>query len=453
MNYRIFNPAILFLVVWGAALTLAGLCAVYQYDLRFVALYLYLNDVKTIFSEKSVLWGVGSVVAFAAGGLIARYRHVVSQKAVVHKAGFAAPHPVQLRRTIWVMFALFAVIGTITTLWMMTSIAAMGGIGGLRQAMNEAGFRHASADAWRANKLFIGARLLFSTMIGFAIFATAARTLINRFRIPVGRAAYRAVNLTLAGSLFLMFVIPALTAQRLLFGFVVIGCVATYLLVSARRFRPLHMALAFAGCAVIWVLVEAIGSRAIIDGTGVSPYSLAAQKFLFYFGNNIANMTGAVDHADGYHTYGFMSFRAALQFLAVDELIGDQLFASRVAYLDQFRGGGNFTVLGALYMDFGPFSLIVLFLMGYAAYRIYDRARRDFFMAQVYGVIAPTIVFSFHTEYYAHPNFWMNIALLVAINKFVAFAPVKRPTHGPATASPPVGAFTPAGPPERRPAL
>lgn len=424
MNYRLLNPVYLMLAVWSLVLTLAALSHFSASQYEIVRMFLRLNNIGVILTDKSLAWSIACLAVFTAGALCVRF--LPGSEGAARRSGssvIVGPSVARLELMVRGMFLMFCVVAGLTLLWAAMSIVGLGGLGGLQASLEES--RSATRGYWEENKLFMGMRLIYSTMIGLGIFAMACRAFCVRHAVPLSRSGRRLLLVTLLGVGALLFVLPLVLSQRLLFGFFLIGTFAAYLLVSRRSLNIVYGAIGVGIAFSLWIFVESIGFQRIIETAGVSRITFAIQKFLFYFGNNIGNLTAAVEYADGHHTFGFLTFRAFFSFLTLDAGVFRQLVEGSLAYLNGFKGGGNFTVFGITYIDFGAFGLLKMFILGMVAFRLYQYSLSSLLGAQIYALTVAVIIFSFHTEYYAHPNLWINIAVLVALNKWTNFVRFK----------------------------
>ncbi|MGB1387724.1 MAG: hypothetical protein ACPG61_02440 [Paracoccaceae bacterium] len=138
--------------------------------------------------------------------------------------------------------------------------------------------------------------------------------------------------------------------------------------------------------------------------------------------------------ADIPHTYGALSFRGVL-FLTFSEELIEGALKDRLAILSSLKGGGEFPLLTAPFVDFGVVGGVsVLMLFGFVCQVVYRVAHVRFLAAVVYAHIGAGLLFSSHAVYISHQNQLFGLILVFAIVrlsrvKAMPPMPIRLPDH------------------------
>lgn len=396
------SPPVLFLLVWSVAVVIAlrVLARPEQNDLAHLFIGRHRLDLDA-FAAGPILWSLilagalGLGYAMAGVGLGLRRSGAQVDRPDTVSAGVMAG------RVFWVNAAFLGV----TALWVgMTMEAA----GGLSAYVALAGIDPLGArDLLLDGKLFTGMRLLYA---GLPATAALAAALLARGGLgPVARAACVAV---LAVNLVSLFLLTLVMSQRLL---VMQLVVASFVAASVARGRLVALWLAPLAVLVFaggWLGREAITNPDLARSAG----DIAAQKFAFYVVNDLWNtvrpLAGDVPLAGG-----LFSFQFVYLFTLTNEAVyGAQ--ADLIARLAEYRGGGEFSLLSAPFVDFGPLGAAA-YLVTYGAIvrLLWHRAGQSLGDAAIYGQAAVAVMLSVHANFAASQDFVFAILVILAITR------------------------------------
>jgi hypothetical protein len=150
----------------------------------------------------------------------------------------------------------------------------------------------------------------------------------------------------------------------------------------------------------------------------VASLRYSVNKALFYFTNDVGNLNRGVAFVSE-RSYGFESFQFVFRYLFIEKTIQEQFLQSFYTGTKPYGAGGGFTALGIPYLDFGIAGLLLIFLWGYVAQGTYVKAHQSVFAAQIYGLLAASIVLSWHAAIWSNPFFWFNIGVLFLLVNLV----------------------------------
>ena len=415
LTKRVVSPARLFVTTWFFTLIAAYLGPaeeVYQ-----------VHGVRTTFTTEGMLWISACIIVFLAGVAAAnrkKIRFSYSRTELLGNTDENVWKRWQLQMGV-VLVYLFGV-GMILMLvyWTVMAVKTVGTV----SSFIELTYQEWSTirRLWPAQKPFTGARLLYTGFISVVIYAASGLAIYNSDRTTADSSLFSDsvrlwLVLLLIGLLPLM-ILPLLVSQRILVATAIVAGIITYTMISSRGMSlkiPIIGALAGFG---VWTAQEMVRTGFAPDGLTESMLH-STNRVLFYFTNNIGNLNRVVASVPE-RSYGFRSFRFVFRYLFIDDIIKTQYLDSFYSSLALYKGGGPVPALGVPYLDFGILGLFLIFGWGYIAQLTYLKAPQSLFASQVYGLVAATIVLSWHTALWGHVVFWTNVGLLFL---FVVFVP------------------------------
>jgi hypothetical protein len=332
-----------------------------------------------------------------------------------HRPTQTAQDRVAAHRLFWVN-ALFLAV---TALWVFLTMRAAGGPAAfIRLAgLDPIGARDLLLD----RKLFTGMRLLYAGLPATA--ALAAALLARGGLAPRTRALCIAV---IAGNLVALFLLTLVMSQRLLLMQLV---VAVFVAASVARGRILGLWLIPLAAFVFasgWTLHEALTN----PGLARSATEIAAQKFAFYAVNDLWN-TARPLIGDAPRGGGLFTFQFALFFSLTDGIVY-AAHADTLTALLAYRGGGEFSLLSAPYVDFGlPGAALYLVLYGAIVRILWHRAGHSAGDAAIYGQVATALLLSVHANFAASQDFIFALLVILVITRLPSRSLRAQPAAGP----------------------
>ncbi len=389
------SPLVLILLCWGltglgAALTLAHLHA-----LDLVQTFMRREGITdTVFNGTGLAWIAFGLTAYIVGDVAAR---------ITRQSPRTAPAQIELGRAAKYTFIANLVLLGVTALWIATSAAKAGGL--FQLAASAYLDSLTTRDLLLENKLFTGMRLFYAALPATACLAAA---LLSTGQLHgQGR---RLMWATLAINTLALLILPLVMSQRLLLLQLLLSAYFAACLVRGRIFG-LH----WAGLAVLPFLALWIGREAITNPLVDRPaLDIATQKLAFYVVNDMFNAFAPLTRPI-YNTNGGILLEGVM-FLTFTEGYFLRLLEPRLAALDPMIGGGEFPFFTAAYVDFGvKGGAIVILMVGFVLRRIFVRGTRHFGWAVVYAQIGAALMFSSHSVYFTHQNFYFSAALIALI--------------------------------------
>lgn len=385
---------------WGVTGTVAVLALALpdQFDLLPVLARREMLDFA-LFSALGFFWLITAFAAFAFGDAAGRWGFVPSLR--VADRGLDRVRAARL--VFWVNLGLLAVTG----LWVLASANRLGGMAQL--VVLALADTVTARDLLLENKLFTGMRLFYAALPATGCLAAAllASGLPNRARMLC--------RVTLAANALALTLLPVVMSQRLL---LLQFLLSTYLVTCLVHRRVLAVPgligaiLLFLG---VWMARESL-TNPVFDRSAAD---LAVQKLAFYFINDSWNAFAPVS-MDGPRLFGAVTFRG-LAFLTGTEPWLDGLLSHRMAAIEAMRGGGEFPLLTAPFVDFGPVAgAAVLGVIGFLCGRMFVLAHRRLVWAVVYAQVGAGLLFSSHGNYLTHQNLLFGLvvcALIAALSK------------------------------------
>lgn len=308
------------------------------------------------------------------------------------------------RRLFWVNM-LFLVI---TAVWVVLTMQAAGGPQAFLRLVGANPL--AARDLLLDRKLFTGMRLLYAGLP-----ATAALAAALLVRDGLDRRAQRLCIAILTMNLAALFLLTLVMSQRLL---VMQLIVSAFVAASVSRGRLLALwtiPLAALVFAVGWTLHESLTNPGILRPVP----QIAAQKFAFYAVNDLWN-TARPLLGDAPRGQGLFTFQFALFFTLTDGFVY-AAHADRLDALLAYRGGGEFSLLSAPFVDFGPLGAAA-YLLAYGAFMrlLWHRATLGPGDAAIYGQAATALLLSVHANFVASQDFVFAVMIILLLTRIPA---------------------------------
>jgi hypothetical protein len=221
-------------------------------------------------------------------------------------------------------------------------------------------------------------------------------------------------------------ILPIVMSQRLLLLQFLLSAYLVSCLIRGRIFA-LHWV--FLGAALflsVWITREVL-TNPLLHRSGVD---IGLQKLAFYFVNDLWNSFAPLQ-SDTPATLGAVSLRG-LMFLTFTDGMFDRLLATRLMTLEEIRGGGEFSLFTAPYVDFGPIGASAfLFLAGFIFRLVFHKGRQSLIWAAIYAQTGAALLFSSHGLYVTHQNFLFSLVLIAVLTRFARLqvAPVNPPVR------------------------
>lgn len=419
-NYRgrggllLVSPPVLFAAVWTFACLIAWRVLAYpdRNDLAHLFIARHRLDLSA-FAAGPMVWALVLTgvlwLGYAAAGLglgPARSTHVPT-----------LPTNIMARRLFWLNTLFLAV----TAVWVALTVQAAGGPQSFLSLVGVDPL--AARDLLLERKLFTGMRLLYAGLP-----ATAALAAALLVRDGLDRGGQRLCAAILVLNLVALFLLTLVMSQRLL---VMQLVVSAFVAASVSRGRLLALwtiPLAVLIFALGWTLHESLTN----PGLHRPVTEIAAQKFAFYAVNDLWNTVRPL-MGDAPRGHGLFTFQFAFFFTLTDGLVY-AAHADRLDALLAFRGGGEFSLLSAPFVDFGPLGAAA-YLLAYGALirLLWHRASCGPGDAAIYGQAATALLLSVHSNFVASQDFVFSVLVILAVTRLPVRAERLCPTAHAAT--------------------
>jgi len=213
-------------------------------------------------------------------------------------------------------------------------------------------------------------------------------------------------------------ILPIVMSQRLLLLQFLLSAYLVSCLIRGRVFGLHWVILGAALFLSVWIMRECL-TNPLLHRSGVD---IGLQKLAFYFVNDLWNSFAPLQ-SDTPPTLGAVSFRG-LMFLTFTDGMFDRMLAARLLALDEIRGGGEFSLFTAPYVDFGPFgAALFLVLAGFLFRLLFHRGQQSLIWAAIYAQTGAALLFSSHGLYVTHQNFLFSLALIAVLTRFARSRP------------------------------
>ncbi|KUJ73195.1 hypothetical protein AVO45_15760 [Ruegeria marisrubri] len=391
------SPLFLLAVCWGLTFAFAGLALALPKTFDLLPVFLAREGLDpAAFTWLGGLWVMTAMAALLTGNLAAR---VALPRPRPWRHEFNLPRAARLTAYANTLFL-------VTTLcWVALTAARNGGLASLVSlaAQDTLGAR----DLLLQNKLFTGMRLIYAALpatgcLAAGILAAGGRSLPRRAR----RGCVHVLFLNGIA----LFLLPVVMSQRLLLLQFVLSA---YLVTCLIRRRLVGLRWLMLGVLVflsVWTLRESL-TNPHFDRPAMD---IAAQKLAFYFVNDLWNSFAPL-MAEAPLTLGAHSLHGLMVLSFTDGIFGPML-ANRVDAAQGLRGGGEFSLLTAPYVDFGPFGgATTLVAAGFVLRLAYHRAHGNLLWAALYAQIGAALLFSSHGLYVTHQNSLFSMLVIAAL--------------------------------------
>ncbi|MEL6619002.1 MAG: O-antigen polymerase [Pseudomonadota bacterium] len=391
---RALSPLVLVLLCWALTGLGAGWTLLHLDDLDLVQTFMRREGISaSVFEATGLAWIGFGLAAYIVGDMAARF---------TRRTPRTSPSTLNITRAARFTFVANLILLGVTALWIATSAAKAGGLIQLAAAAYVDSLT--TRDLLLENKLFTGMRLFYAALPATACMA-AALLATGQLRGQARRLMWVTLGINTAA----LLVLPLVMSQRILLLQLLLSAYFAACLVRGRMFG-LH----WAGLGIALFLALWIGREAITNPIVHRPaFDIAMQKLAFYLVNDMFNSFAPLTRPI-YHTNGGLLLEGVM-FLTFTDGFFLHLLEPRLAALDPLIGGGEFPFFTAAYVDFGiKGGGVFLVVAGFVLRRIFVRATRSFGWAVVYAQIGAALMFSSHSVYFTHQNFYFS-ALLIAL--------------------------------------
>lgn len=392
---RVLSPLSLLLICWSLSLAIAALALTSPRAFDLLPTFMAREDLTlAAFRPLGALWLITALAAWSVGDLAAR------SALPRHRPRRTPPNHSRAARLTFL--ANLILLGT-TLLWVTLTALQLGGF---RQLLILTAAETLSArDYLLQNKLFTGMRLFYAALP--ATGCLAAALLASRY---LARRERHLCRLTLILNAVALALLPIVMSQRLL---LLQFTLSAYLVTCLMRRRLVALPWLIIGTALflaVWTLREALTNPSI--STEALPVGL--QKLAFYVVNDLWNAVAPLS-ADTPLTWGGITLHGLAVLTFTDGII-DQALAPLAPALDAIKGGGDFPLLTAPFVDFGPFGgAIFLLLTGFLLRVLFHRAQSTLLGAATYAQLGAALLFSSHAPYLLHQNLLASLLVLTLI--------------------------------------
>ncbi|TNF19046.1 MAG: hypothetical protein EP318_16410 [Rhodobacteraceae bacterium] len=392
---RALSPLSLVLICWALTLAVALVALTSPRAFDLMPAFMAREDITlAAFTPLGALWLFTALAAWTVGDLAAR-------TALPRRSPRFIP-PDLARAARLTFLANLLLLGT-TLLWITLTALQLGGF--RRLLILTAAEALTARDFLLQNKLFTGMRLFYAALPATGCLAAA---LLATGALP--DRARRLCRLTLLLNAIALTLLPIVMSQRLL---LLQFTLSAYLVTCLIRRRLVALPWLILGAALflgVWSLREALTNPAI--STDAVPIGL--QKLAFYMVNDLWNAVAPLA-TETPPTWGGITLHGVAVLTFTDGVV-DQALAPLAPALDAIKGGGDFPLLTAPYVDFGPFgAALFLLLAGFTLRILFHRARATLLAAAIYAQCGAALLFSSHAPYLLHQNLLASLLVIALI--------------------------------------
>lgn len=400
------SPPVLVALCWALTFAIAGLSLSLPEIFDLVPVFMAREDITLAgFSYLGSLWIGLCFLVYLTADLGAK-----------HSLPGRIPFQISLdvNRAARLCFYANTIFLGITVLWIMTTARTVGGLNDLTALVYADSL--AARDLLLQNKLFTGMRLFYAALP--ATGALAAVLLASRGAMGLSRRNRRYCQIILVANLCALLVLPIVMSQRLLLLQFLMSSYAGVCMVRGRIVGIGYLPLAMVLFLATWILREAVTNQSL-SGTVLN---VGMQKLAFYFVNDLWNSYRPLN-SEISHTLGLFSLRGVLFFSFTDGYFA-QVLSDRIVAIEEVRGGGDFSIFTAPYVDFGPFLGIVFVAVMAVVFRYaFWIGHQSVTGAVIYGQVAASLLFSTHGVYFTHQNFLFSVLVVVVLGRAAAPGP------------------------------
>lgn len=407
------SPPVLVVLCWALTFAIVGLSLSLPQVFDLVPVFMAREDITLAgFSYLGSLWiGLCFLV------------YLTADFGAKHSLPRARPFQIALdpNRAARLCFYVNTTFLGITAFWILTAANSVGGLNDLTALVYADSL--AARDLLLQNKLFTGMRLFYAALP--ATGALAAVLLTNRSAMGLNRRNRRYCQIILVANLCALLVLPIVMSQRLLLLQFLMSSYAGVCMARGRVVGIGYLPLAMMLFLATWMLREAVTN----PSTPGTVFNVGMQKLAFYFVNDLWNSYRPLN-SEISHTLGLFSLRGVLFFSFTDGYFA-QVLSERIVSIEDVRGGGDFSIFTAPYVDFGPF-LGIAFVAGMAIVFRYTFwiGRQSVIGAVIYGQVAASLLFSTHGVYFTHQNFFFSVIVLGVLGRAAAPGPGRGAIEG-----------------------
>lgn len=394
-----FSPSILIVLTWTSA-HLAAYLGPREEVLRRYGL-------STTFTPEGFIWASVGVIVFILGVGVANRKQIQFRSAV---PPISTLYPNQLRVSAPLFYFFGISLVLLLIYWTITAVNEVGSIESFVQLISSDW--HAVRRIWPDQKPFTGARLLYTAFISVVLFASAglAQQSSTSKRENISRHSILFwVVLMLVGLIPLM-ILPILVSQRILLAIALTGAVVVYGIENDSGISIKYPVIGLCSGMGVWTTQEVVRAGLSTGGL-VESLQYSVMRILFYFSNDIGNLHRGIAFVSE-RSYGFGSFNFVFEYLFIEDYLREKYFSGFYSAIEPHLAGGGFTGLGIPYMDFGVASLGIVFMWGYLSQSVYIRTCKSILFVQIYGLIAASIMLSWHVLIWSNPLFWLNTGIV-----------------------------------------
>lgn len=410
---RALSPISLVAFCWGATCLIAGLALSLPDTFDLLPILMHREALTgDAFAALGMAWLGLAALVFVTGDFACQWSLPPARP---FQAGFALTRAAHL--TFWANLTLLG----ITCLWVLLTARQVGGMAQMaRIAMLDT---LTARDLLLDNKLFTGMRLFYAALPATGCLAagilTAGRRHLHR------RARHLCIAVLVMNALALA-ILPIVMSQRLLLLQFLLSSYLVSCLIRGRVFGLPWIGFGAVLFLSVWIMRESL-TNPLLHRSGVD---IGLQKLAFYFVNDLWNSFAPLQ-TETPLTLGAQSLRG-LMFLTFTDGMFDRLLATRLLALEDIRGGGEFSLFTAPYVDFGPFgAALFLFLAGFAFRLLFHKGRQSLIWSAIYAQTGAALLFSSHGLYVTHQNFLFSLALMALLMRFARPRSAPRPANLP----------------------
>jgi len=408
---RALSPISLVAFCWGATCLIAGLALSLPDTFDLLPILMHREALTgDAFAALGMAWLGLAALVFVTGDFACRWSLPPARP---FQAGLALTRAAHL--TFWANLALLG----ITCLWVLLTARQVGGIAQMaRIAMLDT---LTARDLLLDNKLFTGMRLFYAALPAAGCLAAA---ILAAGRRHLHRRARHLCIAVLVMNALALAILPIVMSQRLLLLQFLLSSYLVSCLIRGRVFGLPWVGFGAALFLSVWIMRESL-TNPLLHRSGVD---IGLQKLAFYFVNDLWNSFAPLQ-TETPLTLGAQSLRG-LMFLTFTDGMFDRLLATRLLALEDIRGGGEFSLFTAPYVDFGPFgATLFLFLAGFAFRLLFHKGRQSLIWSAIYAQTGAALLFSSHGLYVTHQNFLFSLALMTLLMRFARPRSAPRPAN------------------------
>lgn len=406
---RLMSPLSLVAVCWGLTAAVAALALAWpeRFDLIPVFMWREGQD-REAFTLLGAVWLILAALILAAGDLSARRAMPVRGQMCTD---------LDVNHAAVLSFRVNLLLLAVTVLWLGLTAQKAGGPARLIMlAMTD---NLGARGLLLENKLFTGMRLAYA--------ALPATGCLAAMLLATGALQSRERRLCLAvlvANIVMLTVLPVVMSQRLLLLQLLLSSYLAACFVKRRWVALPWLGLGVVLFLIVWVaresLTNPLSNRSWLD--------LGLQKLAFYFVNDLWNSFAPLQHQID-PTLGGQSFRGLMTLTLTDGAF-DRILAARLLALEAVRGGGEFSLLTAPYVDFGPWgAALFLFAAGFLLRFLFETGAQRLSWTAVYAQAGAALLYSSHGLYLAHQNFLFSLIAIAGIARLSGHSPLTTGGH------------------------